>query len=91
MSNVKHFLLDMSYNNSVKNLFASRLNELIKETNLSKRAFAKRIGVSAASISDWTNGKIQPVAESIYLISEEFGVSADYLLGLEDETGIKKY
>ena len=63
----------------------------MKENNLSKRAFAKRIGVSAASISDWSNGKIQPIAESIYLISEAFGVSADYLLGLEDETGAKRY
>ena len=75
----------------MKNLFASRLTELIKENNLSKRAFAQKVGVSAMSVSDWTNGKIQPTAESIYIIAETFDVSADYLLGLEDETGAKAY
>ena len=73
------------------NLFASRLEALLKEHNLSKRAFAAKIGVSATSISDWTNGKIQPTAESIYAVSMYFKVSADYLLGLEDETGSKIY
>jgi len=75
----------------MKNLFAIRLTELIKETNLSKRAFAQKIGVSAMSVSDWTNGKVQPTAENIYTIAMIFNVSADYLLGLEDETGAKTY
>lgn len=68
----------------MKNLFATRLNEYIKELGISKRKFAERVGVSAMSISDWTNGNIQPNAESIYLICKEFNISADYLLGLED-------
>ena len=68
----------------MKNLFASRLKELLEENHLSKRKLAKEVGVSAASISDWTNGKIQPAAESIYVIAQYFNVSSDYLLGLED-------
>ncbi len=36
------------------------------------------------SVSDWTTGKIQSNAESIYLICKTFNVSADYLLGLSD-------
>lgn len=75
----------------MKNLFAERLSELLDENHLSKRSFAAKVGVSATSISDWTNGKIQPIAENIYIIAEAFHVSADYLLGLEDETGAKKY
>lgn len=75
----------------MQNLFASRLNELLKFHNLSKRAFAVKIGVSAMSVSDWTNGKVQPTAESVYLTAEFFKVSADYLLGLEDENGVKRY
>ena len=68
----------------MKDKFAVRLNELIKDNNVSKRELAKKIGVSATSISDWSNGKIQPTAENIFLISEYFQVSADYLLGLID-------
>lgn len=75
----------------MKNLFATRLDSLLKEHNLSKRALAAKIGVSATSISDWTNGKIQPTAESIYIVALYFKVSADYLLGLEDETSSKIY
>lgn len=75
----------------MKNIFPARLTELLKENNLSKRGFAKLIGVSAMSISDWSTGKVQPTAENIYIVSEFFGVSADYLLGLEDETGSKTY
>ena len=68
----------------MKNKFAVRLSELLKENNLSKRGLAAKIGISAASISDWSTGKIQPTAESIYAVAEYFQVSADYLLGLKD-------
>ncbi|MCH5164382.1 MAG: helix-turn-helix transcriptional regulator [Clostridiales bacterium] len=69
----------------MENLLAIRLNEFIKELEISKAKFAEKVGVSAASISDWTNGNIQPTAESIYLICKAFDISADYLLGLKDE------
>ena len=68
----------------MKNLFAVRLSELLKENNISKRKLAKAINVSATSISDWSTGKVQPTAENIYLVAEYFQVSAEYLLGLKD-------
>lgn len=68
----------------MKNLFAVRLSELLKENNISKRKLAKAINVSATSISDWSTGKVQPTAENIYLAAEYFQVSSDYLLGLKD-------
>ncbi len=75
----------------MKNIFSKRLTEVLKETKMSKRHLAKKIGVSAMSISDWANGNVQPTAENIYLIAEYFQISADYLLGLEDESGAKTY
>lgn len=43
------------------------------------------------SVSDWTAGKIQPNAESIYLICKAFNVSADYVTLYEiDDNGKKK-
>lgn len=68
----------------MKNLFAVRLNEYLRDNELSKRKFAERVGVSAMSVSDWTTGKIQPNAESIYQICKACNISADYLLGLEE-------
>lgn len=73
----------MSYNKSMKNMFCQRLNDYLNETGLSKRKFAEKVGVSAMSVSDWTTGKIQPNAESIFLICKACDISADYLLGLE--------
>lgn len=75
----------------MKNLFAQRLTELLSDNQLSKRALARAIGVSAVSISDWTTGKVQPTADNIYAIAKYFHVSADYLLGLEDEVGNKLF
>ena len=72
---------------SMKNLFSLRLRELLNENGISKRECAANIGVSAMSVSDWTNGKVQPVAENIYALARYLGVSSDYLLGLEDEFG----
>lgn len=68
----------------MKNKIAIRLSELLTENKISKRELARKLGVSSTSISDWSTGKIQPTAENIYLISEYFQVSADYLLGLKD-------
>ena len=75
----------------MKNQFAQRLNILLKEKGLSKRELARKTGLSAMSISDWTTGKIQPTAESIFIIANYFSVSADFLLGLEDESGRRVY
>ena len=85
MSFFNDLLYDLSYNCDMKNKFSVRLSEYIVSTGLSKRKFAESVGVSAMSISDWTNGKIQPNAESIYLICKTYHISADYLLGLIDE------
>lgn len=69
----------------MKNKLSQRLASLIKENNLSKRALARELNVSAMSISDWANGKVQPTAENIYLIANYFEVSSDYLLGIDDK------
>lgn len=68
----------------MQNKFAERLSEKLKGRKISKRAIARIAGVSDVSVCDWTNGKIQPNAESIFLISTALEVSADYLLGLTD-------
>ena len=56
----------------MENQLAARLSDFIKETGLSKRKFAEKVGVSAMSVSDWTTGKIQPNAESIFFDMQNF-------------------
>ena len=64
--------------------FSERLKELRTERKLSILALAKEIGVSDATICRWENGINDVTGDSLIVLAKFFGVSADYLLGLED-------
>ena len=65
----------------MQNKFSERLNELLKENNVSARTLAKQIGVAASTVSAWARGVKQPTADNILAVAYFFDVSADYLLG----------
>ena len=65
-------------------MFAQRLHELRKEHNISQIQVAKALFVSVQRISDWENGKSECSFENLKALAKFFGVSADYLLGLEN-------
>lgn len=52
--------------------------------NWSQVDLAKRLGVAKQTISNWENDNIQPSIEMLVRLSRIFGVTTDYLLGLED-------
>jgi transcriptional regulator with XRE-family HTH domain len=64
--------------------FAERLKELREEKGLSYVKLAQKIGVSDVTIGRWEKLTSVPSATEIIALSKFFGVSADYLLGLED-------
>lgn len=51
---------------------------------LSQTELAKKIGASQKAIDFWEKGINEPKASYIIALSKFFGVTADYLLGLED-------
>ena len=65
-------------------IFAERLKELRTEKKLSQRALAEQTKISASAIKQWENESRVPNAEAIVTLAKYFGVSSDYLLGLED-------
>ena len=65
-------------------MFGERFRELRVEKGLTTVQVGEAVGISDASVSRWENGLIIPKADSIYSVAKFFGVSADYLLGLED-------
>ena len=65
-------------------IFAERLKELRIERNLSLKQLAKEIGVSDIAISRWENQLRIPNIEVLVTIARFFGVTTDYLVGLED-------
>ena len=72
-------------------IFAKRIAELRKDKGLSQSQLSKEIGISQAAIAFWEAGERIPGALALITISKYFKVSADYPLGLEDETGAKIY
>ena len=65
-------------------IFAKRLKELRKEKGLATLALGKIIGVSDTAICNWENNKHDVRGEQLLQLAQFFGVTADYLLGLDD-------
>lgn len=65
------------------------LNENIKNIRksfgISQIELANAIGVSKQCVSNWENDNIQPSVEMLVKLSSYFRVSADYLLGLDND------
>ena len=72
-------------------IFALRLDKLIKENKITRYRVAKDLKCSKQSVINWCEGISEPKISYIRELAEYFDVSADYLLGLEDETGAKTY
>ncbi len=72
----------LQYNGNMS--IGKRIKDIRLERNLSQTEFAIRIGTTQDSISLWENDKRLP--DTIYIINmcKEFNVSADYLLGIEE-------
>lgn len=72
-------------------IFASRLNQVIRENKTTKYRVAKDLQCSKQSVCNWCDGISEPKITYIRALALYFDVSADYLLGLEDDTGAKTY
>ena len=63
---------------------AERIYELRTEMKISQQTLADEIGVSKRAITFWESGINEPKATYIARLSKFFGVTSDYLLGLEN-------
>lgn len=64
--------------------FAERLKELRIEKNLNQRDLAEKTGFTQPAIARWESNQQIPNIETLVVFCKFFGVSSDYLLGLED-------
>lgn len=66
----------------------SMLNQKIRELrnlrSISQVELASALGVTKQSVSNWENDNIQPSIEMLIKLANFFGVSTDYLLGIDD-------
>ena len=64
--------------------FPEMLKDLRKENNLSRQQLADLIQVNVRTISYWELGQRECNLEQLIALSKVFGVTTDFLLGLED-------
>ncbi len=68
----------------MENKFCVKLKYLREEKGIGQVELADMIGVSKGIISLWENGLREPSMNSLILLSKFFGVTIDYLVGLEN-------
>ena len=67
----------------MENKFCENLKYLRIEKKVGQIQLAQDLGVSKGIISMWENGLREPTMSSLILLAKYFGVSIDYLVGLE--------
>ena len=64
-----------------------KIRELRKDKGLTQKQLAELINKSPTGVASWEHGLSEPSVNDIRSLCKIFEVSADYLLGLEDEIG----
>ena len=73
----------------MKNKFSIRLNELIAESGKTQNSICRELQISKQKLSNWKTSYTEPCMDDLIMLALYFDVSADYLLGLVDETGAR--
>ncbi|MCL2064073.1 MAG: helix-turn-helix domain-containing protein [Candidatus Cloacimonetes bacterium] len=65
-----------------------RVAEIRKSVNMKQNKFAESIGLKTSNLNQIENGKYNPTLETIVMICETYGVSADFLIfGKKEKKG----
>jgi len=67
-----------------KLIFSKRLKELMSENKTTQQDLANKTNMTRQAISQYAVGSTLPNIEKLYLISQYFSVSTDFLLGLSN-------
>lgn len=65
-------------------IFCKRIKELRIENHFTQKQLAERLNTTNSAVCDWEKGRTEPDLQMLTDIAALFGVSVDYLLGLED-------
>lgn len=70
-------------------LFQTRLKKLRTDHNLSMAELAEKLDVTKSRVNMWENNGSVPRKEALLKLSQLFSVSTDYLLGNDEQEGLK--
>lgn len=69
-----------SENGTIQEIFSTNLRKLMELRNYSQSDLVKKLGVAAATVSDWCLGKKFPRLEKLQEIADLLGVQAQAML-----------
>ena len=67
---------------------ADRSKTLRQQAGLTQAEVARRLGISRAGVNAWEMGLSVPSTPYVVELAKQFGVSTDYLLGVENTASI---
>ena len=70
-------------------MFGKILKELRIENGVTQKTISEVLGCHQSMVTRWEKGECEPTESVIRKTAVYFGVTADYLIGLEDDTGTK--
>lgn len=70
-------------------IFTERLNEVLENEDIKQSVLASTIGIARQCITDYKSGKSFPSVQTLSALCRALDISADYLLGLEDDFGAR--
>jgi len=76
---------------TLKNEVGKRLKEARNEAGYTQKQVAEKMGTVQSAYIKYELGKLELDYEKLVFLCKLYDVSADYILGLKDENGIKKY
>lgn len=71
-------------------LISDRIFEIIKERNMTQKAFSERTGIPQTTISDWKGKRLNPSSDKIMVICDALDVTPYELLGGIETKGGKR-
>ena len=67
---------------------ADKIKTLREQAGLTQAEVARQLGISRAGVNAWEMGLSVPSTPYVVELAKKFGVSTDYLLGMEDTATI---
>ncbi|MBO5931330.1 MAG: helix-turn-helix domain-containing protein, partial [Clostridia bacterium] len=68
----------------------SIFERLLQEKGATVYQVSKATGIAASTFTDWKNGRSAPKADKLKRVADYFGVSLEYMLGLEEGVGAQE-
>ncbi|MFI3167911.1 MAG: helix-turn-helix transcriptional regulator [Bacillota bacterium] len=66
------------------NKFAERLQDILKDKNISQSEFARKVSTTHQTVNRWCNGNNEPNFDMLITICSELDEDPNYLLGWDD-------